>query len=198
MTATVSKGSAARPGPNQLVAIGDGSRKSGANGFGWFVVQVHPRKETFAKGRIEELGRDVFLPLKAARGSGTRRTVVGPLFPGYVFARLSERDGDLPRVRWAHGVRRLLGDGERPRAVPDWVVETIRSRTDTRGCLRPMARLKRGERVRIVEGPLAGLVGLLERPATTSEQRVWILVELFRRVTRVDLRLDDIGSVGAA
>jgi transcriptional antiterminator RfaH len=168
------------------------------SGLGWYVVQAHPRKEAFVRDRIEDLGREVFYPLLAERRLGRRRATVGPLFPGYLFARLNRSAGDLPRVRWMHGVNRILGEGCRARAIGDHVVHEIRSRTDGQGRVCLGIRLKRGERVRILNGPLAGLVGLLERPASSTEERVSVLVELFQRVTQVNLRTDEIGGVNAA
>jgi len=47
--------------------------------------------------------------------------------------------------------------------------------------------LRRGDRVRILDGPLAGLVGILDRPATTPMERVCVLLDVFNRATRVDL-----------
>jgi hypothetical protein len=41
--------------------------------------------------------------------------------------------------------------------------------------------------VRILDGPLSGLVGILERPAATPVERVCVLLEVFQRLTRVEL-----------
>jgi transcription elongation factor/antiterminator RfaH len=158
------------------------------NGLGWYVVQSQPRKETLVRDRLEEMGREVFLPMLRERRQGRRRTTTGPLFPGYLFARLSETHGDLPVVRWTHGVRRVLGDGERPTPVGDGVIELIRSRTGSSGSWKTDARLRRGDRVRILQGPLAGLIGVLERPAASAEERVTVLLSLFQRWTRVEIQ----------
>ncbi len=162
--------------------------------LGWYVIQTHPCKERFVRERIEDLGRDVFLPLAVERQRGRRRSSVGPLFPGYLFARLSEADGDLPRARWTHGVRRLLGDGGRPRPVCDAVVELLRARADRGGRVKLGLGLRRGDRVRIVDGPLAGLIGVLEQPVASPEQRVCVLLSLFHRLTRVEV---DVNAVRA-
>ncbi len=149
------------------------------------------------RGRIEDLGREVFLPILAERQRGRRRTTVGPLFPGYLFARLSIAAGDLTRVRWTHGVRRLLGDGEGPRPVDDLLVDMIRRRADATGRVRLGSGLRRGDRVRVVDGPLSGLVGILERAAATPGERVYVLLDVFQRLTRVELPAQAICSAGA-
>ncbi len=164
------------------------------SGFAWYVVESHPSREDFVRDRMEELGRDVFLPLVSERKPGRRTSTLGPLFPGYLFASLSETEGDLPRVRWMHGVRRILGNGERPAPVENEVVETIRARADRKGKVNLGIGLRRGDRVRILEGPLAGLIGVIAHPATRPEHRVWVLLELFKRATRVELRTSAVGS----
>jgi len=50
--------------------------------FEWYVIQANPRKEAFVRDRIEDLGREAFLPLIAERRRGRRRATVGPFFPG--------------------------------------------------------------------------------------------------------------------
>ncbi len=157
------------------------------NDLAWYVIQTHPHKEGFVRERVEDFNREVFLPLVREPVPGSRRARSAPLFPGYLFARLSVSSGDLPSIRWSPGVKRMLGDGQRPAPVADVVVECVRARTDRQGRIRVGRRLKPGSRVRIVEGPLAGVLGLLESPATGPDQRVSVLLEVFRRLTRVEV-----------
>ena len=126
-----------------------------------------------------------------------RRATIGPLFPGYLFARLSIEQGDLNRIRWTPGVRKLLGDSEGPSPIEDRVVDAIRMRADRTGRVRLGLGLRKGDRVRILDGPLSGLVGILERPALTAIERVCVLLAVFQRPTRVELPAQAICSAGA-
>jgi len=171
---------------------------SEAAGLEWFVVQAQPRKERFVRDRLSDLGRDAFLPLMAERRRGRRGVTVSPLFPGYLFARLSVAQGDVPRIRWMHGVRRLLGEGNRPLPVASEIVRVIRERTDATGRVRPAAPMGRGDRVRILEGPLRGLIGVLQRPASRPEERVCVLLDLFERETRVEVPAGTLGPMSGS
>ncbi len=162
----------------------------------WYVIQSNPRKETFVRGRIEDLGCEVFLPLMAERKPGRRRATLGPLFSAYLFARLSATD--LPRIRWTQGVRRILGNSQRPLPVEDAVVDVIRSRADRTGKVRLGLGLRRGDRVKILDGPFAGLTGMLELPAMSPGQRVNVLLEVFTRLTRVEMPADAIAGLAGA
>jgi transcription antitermination factor NusG len=139
------------------------------------------------ENRIRDLGREVFLPTVAERRPRRRRATIGPLFPSYVFARLASAEGDLARVRWTPGVRRVLGDGRGPQPVSDTLIAALRARADRTGRMRLGSGLRRGDRVRVLDGPLAGLIGLLERPAASPAERVCVLLDVFQRLTRVEL-----------
>lgn len=154
---------------------------------GWYVVQANPLKERFVRDRIADLGREVFLPLVSERRPGSRRSRLNPLFPGYLFANLDPREGDLASVRWLVGVRRVLGDRDRPRPLEGDVVEAIRARTDRSGRVRFGTQLRRGDKVRILDGPFAGFIGVLERVAHDPQQRVHVLLEMFHRLTCVEV-----------
>jgi transcription antitermination factor NusG len=157
------------------------------NDLGWYVVQAHPRKERFVRDRILEMDREAFLPLVAERTTPRRTQASASLFPGYLFARLSAGQGDFPRVRWARGVRRLLGHGDRPVPVDEKLIKILRNRVDRHGRMRMDRVLRGGARVRIVDGPFAGLVGVLDRRVASPEDRVHVLLDLFHRLTRVEL-----------
>jgi transcriptional antiterminator RfaH len=168
------------------------------SGRAWYVVQCHARREGFVRDQVLDLGNEVFLPmLDERRTAGRGRTAV-PLFPGYIFSRLSERAGDLARVRWTQGVRRILGSDGAPRPVDDNVVDALRSRADRRGCIRLRRRFRQGDRIRVVDGPLAGLIGVIERGESTPAQRICVLLDLFRRVTRVELPAAAVGSASVS
>lgn len=168
------------------------------SGLGWYVIHCHPRREAFVRDRVRDFGRDVFLPLISERRRKTRHRSLVPLFPGYIFSKLSEADGDLARVRWTHGVQRILGSDGLPSPIDERVVEALRERVDRTGRVKLRDRFRTGDRVRIWDGALAGLIGVIEREESTPTQRVWVLLELFHRLTRVELPSTDVCSVSGS
>src|SRR5581483_10603764 len=152
----------------------------------WYVVLVKPRREDFALAQLAQRDVVAYLPRLAYARRG--ETVVRPLFPGYLFARLAlERDG--ARVSWTPGVRRLVTfDGEAP-IVPDAAVEFLRSQAGRDGVIVVRPRpLPPGRRVRITSGPLAGLVGIIENPPD-ARGRVSVLLDILRQQTRVSVEI---------
>jgi transcriptional antiterminator RfaH len=150
----------------------------------WYVVATKLRRERFAVEQLAQRRVETFLPRLAIDRRGTR--VVRPLFPGYLFARL-----DLPtewsRVVWSPGVRRLVTfEGEAP-PVPPGAISYLRSQAGPDGVIVVRPRpLPVGHRVRVTNGPLAGLVGIIENPPD-ARGRVSVLMDILRTQTRVSI-----------
>jgi transcriptional antiterminator RfaH len=151
---------------------------------GWYVVCAKTRRERFAALSLARRGVPVFLPRLALRRRGT--SVIRPLFPGYLFARLVLPQ-EAGRVLWAPGVRRLVTfAGEAP-AMPDEAIAFLRAQADEAGVIAARPRpLPRGRRVRVTTGPLAGLVGIIENPPD-ARGRVSVLMDILRCQTPVSL-----------
>lgn len=145
----------------------------------WYVAMTVPHKERWATLQLRNQGYRSFLPLQlVTRRHGRQfRTELAPVFPRYVFVVL-----DVQRDRWRSvngtiGVRYLITDGERPLSVGAGVVETLVQSSDLRGALVfKTDRLAVGQTVRLLAGPLAGTLGILQH--LDSAGRVQLLLDL--------------------
>ncbi len=139
-----------------------------AGGPRWFAVHSLPHREAGAQQQLENQGFRTFLPrcLKARRHARKVENVLAPIFPRYLFVVL-----DLDRDRWrsvnsTFGVARLvMMAGDRPQPAPHGVVEALIALADGRDILRfdGGGRLAVGQNVRILAGPFAERIGLLQR-----------------------------------
>jgi transcriptional antiterminator RfaH len=157
------------------------------NRLPWFAVQTQPRRESAAEGTLRRLGIAVFLPRYRKRTilHGYRREVVGPLFPGYLFATFDPGEC-LRMVHYAHGVRAVVMFGGEPASVPVALLESIEARMqDGYVRLAPPA-LWAGQRVEIIDGPLAGMTGIFQANVRGAE-RVAILLDTLRYNARAVL-----------
>jgi len=131
----------------------------------WFLIHTRPRSEIKAQMHLGAQGFKTFLPqmLKTVRHARQLRTVRAAFFPRYLFVAL-----DLGRDRWlsikgTQGVSDLFTCDNRPVAVPRGIVEDLIARSADSNLLIPQEELEVGQRVRIISGPLTGLVGTLDR-----------------------------------
>lgn len=129
----------------------------------WYVVAAQPGRENIAELHLEKQGFAVWMPrqLRVVRHARRRHEKHVPFFPGYMFVSL-----DIARQRWRSvngtlGVRSLIMQGERPVPCPPGLVEGLQALTAEDGTFNAAAAMAPGDRVRIVSGPFAELVGTL-------------------------------------
>ena len=151
-----------------------------AGGSRWFAVHSLPHREAGVQHQLENQGFHTFLPrcLKTRRHARKVENVLAPIFPRYLFVVL-----DLARDRWRNvngtfGVARLVMTGDRPQSVPHGVIEGLIAMTDERGVLRfdEAGCFMVGQKVRILAGPFAEKIGLLQR--LDDNGRVRLLLDI--------------------
>ncbi len=143
----------------------------------WYVIYTKPAQEDTVTKRLQLANFEVLNPSVRRRRfyRGRLTQVEEKLFPCYIFSRFDpERDYRL--IKYTRGVRYIVGskDGV-PYRVDDTIIGSILSRmTDGFIDLSPKD-LKRGDRVVISDGAMAGFEGvfLCERP----RDRVLILLK---------------------
>ena len=128
---------------------------------------------------------ECFLPLyeSVRRWKDRRVRLQLPLFPGYVFVRLALRD--RLRVLEIPGVVRLVGFDGHPTPLPIEDIEAIRTCLARRQSHGATSVRERGQRVRLLSGPLEGLTGVVLRQKNRT--RFVISLELLMRSVAVEI-----------
>ena len=144
----------------------------------WYVIQTKPKKEEEATSYLATNGLEVFSPLTETFLQRSGRLTKGfkPLFPTYIFGRF-DVEQDYALVRWARGVKKILGSGAYPIPVSEEVVTLIKERTDDNGIVKKIHHFESNDFVRIKSGPLKDLLGVFERWVSDTE-RVRVLLNL--------------------
>ena len=161
----------------------------------WYVIQTKPKKEEEAKSYLSTKGVEIFNPLLESfvLRNGRMSKELKPLFPNYIFGRF-DLNQDFLLVRWARGVKKILGFGGSFTPVSEEVIELIKKRTDNNGIVRETYRFEPNDLVRIKAGPLKDLLGIFDRWVSDSE-RVRILLNLIGYQPAVELHYSMIGKV---
>ena len=145
----------------------------------WFAIRVRPRYEKQVAQSIESKGVETFLPLYLERRRWSDRTqeIHTPLFDGYVFCHINPAFR-LP-ILVTPGVIHFVGIGKTPVPVEDSEIAAIQTVVGSGSAVRSCPFLREGDRVRVDDGPLRNVEGILLRTGETDQ--VVLSVTLLQR-----------------
>ena len=153
----------------------------------WYSIYVQCRHEARVESALQKNGLEVFLPrvTTLSRRRDRKLLLKLPLFPGYIFVRTSLTASEYHNIIKAPGVVRLLGNGS-PIAVPEETIDSVKAIVDSDQPFYPWPYLKTGSLVRVLDGPLAGVVGIVIAQKD-KQRRLVVAVEMFLRSVAVEL-----------
>lgn len=103
-------------------------------GSRWFCAWVHEDEEHRAVQHLNRQAFQTYLPLHVER-----RSILLPLFPGYLFIRFDPDVDQWGKIRSTRGVGGLIRHGTtRPTAIQPGVIEDLIARTSPRGVVDDM------------------------------------------------------------
>jgi transcription antitermination factor NusG len=154
----------------------------------WYALRIKSRHEKIVASALFGKGYEVFLPLyrDRRRWSDRMKELELPLFPGYLFCRFDVMKR-LP-ILTTPGIVQLVGVGKTPLPVDDAEITAIQSIVISRLNAQPWPYLQVGQRVRIEQGPLTGLEGILI--ALKKTHRLVVSVTLLQRSVAVEVDHD--------
>ena len=165
----------------------------------WYAVVTKPRQEQIALENLERQGFECFLPMAVnpyQRRSKKHKQIIEPLFPRYLFLNAIAGTQNLAPVRSTLGVLSMVRFGTELAIVPETIIEAIQARIAPETGLisiKPV-KIKTGDKVRVFDGPLAGINGIVTE--RNSENRALILMELLGRPTNVEVDALNLQRVG--
>ncbi|MGA2421994.1 MAG: UpxY family transcription antiterminator [Candidatus Acidiferrum sp.] len=151
------------------------------NGLQWFAIQTRSRYEKRVTADLREKAVEAYLPVRSVehQWSDRRKVVDLPLFPGYVFVKIS---GDAPArvpVLQTDGVLGFLGVRGIGVPIPDEEMAAIQTVLREKIPVEPHPFVKVGEKVRICGGSLDGLEGLLA--GVEGKENLVVSIDLIER-----------------
>ncbi len=169
-------------------ALPAASANDGVGALPWYVVMTKARQEQLASDNLMRQGYAVYLPrLRILKRLARRQQArLEPLFPRYLFLQPGSKAHSIAPVRSTLGVSGIVRFGPAPAILC----------AQTLGCLRvfeaeqnaapdaAISPIRCGRRVRVADGPLQGMEGLV---SDVAQERVVILMNLLGHDTRVSV-----------
>jgi transcription antitermination factor NusG len=156
-----------------------------ADAASWFAVQVKTTHEKRVASLFDYKAYEWFLPLYACRRRWSDRIkqLELPLFPGYIFCRISACER-VPILK-TPSVLRIVGIGYEPTPIDDQEIAGIQRVVKSGFGISPHPFLRTGQRVRIESGSLYGLEGLIAD--VRKRDRLILSVNLLQRSIAVEI-----------
>ena len=131
----------------------------------WYVLHTRSRFEQVVFDGLQSKSLEAFLPKMTvmSKRRDRRKKIRVPLFPGYVFTRSDLNAHERIEIVKTIGVVRLVGNKDGPVPVPDEAINSLRIMVAGNNPVETGTRFKKGDRVMVVEGPFAGVVGAFVR-----------------------------------
>ena len=162
----------------------------------WYIIHCYSGYEQKVKSnleqRIDSMGMQEFIfqvvvPTveEIEIKEGKRRTVERCLYPGYIMVQMHLTDDSWYVVRNTPGVTGFVGMGNAPVPLRSEQVQNILRRMEA-AAPQVRATFKSGQKVRIIEGPVADFIGVVD-DIDEERTKVRVLVSFFGRETPVEL-----------
>lgn len=158
----------------------------------WFAAHTQAKSEEKAAQHLIRQGFGVYLPRYMKRRCHARKIdfIPAPLFPCYVFVAM-----DIAKARWRAisstvGISYLICNGNKPTAVPEILIDSIRAKEDEGGYVTvedTPASFQPGQSVGISSGPFQDLTGIFQ--TMTDNERVMVLLQILGRHVRAHVPL---------
>jgi transcription antitermination factor NusG len=157
-------------------------------GWQWVAAQTMARSEKKLGQFCQAEKIPVYLPVlvRVHRYGGRLRSFDSPLFTGYVFC-LEDKNYPERIKQSRHCVRVLRGIEQ---AVLVSQLRQVRRALETKAVGEVMPFLKKGRRVRIASGPMAGAEGIVEH--IKGKTRVVLAVDFIRQGLVVEIESRDL------
>jgi len=154
----------------------------------WYALQTRPKHEKMVSTLLGGKGYEQFLPLYQSwhRSAGRLRSVLLPLFPGYVFCRFDQLRR-LP-ILVTPGVFSIVSRGRTPEPIPEEEIAAIHTSCSSNLQVKPWPYLEQGDLVQVEFGPLQGVQGIFL--SEKSGGRLVLSVDMLRRSVAVEMDRD--------
>ncbi len=160
----------------------------------WFALTVKPQHERTVAEQLQVKSLEAYVPLYRSRRRWSDRikTLDLPLFPRYVFCRFDpERRAAVLKTA---GVLTIVGFNGKPCPVSDEEIDAVKTMVSSGMPIQVWPYVRTGQRVRIRQGAMAGLEGILVREK--AAYRIVVNVELLNRGVSVEIERDLVEPAG--
>ena len=158
----------------------------------WYVLHTKSRFENVVNDGLYKKSIDVFLPkiTVASRRKDRKKMIRVPLFPGYIFVKSDLSPNHHLEIVKTVGAVKLVGTKQGPVSVPEETIESLKIMVNAEQAVSTGYHFQKGDRVMVIDGPFAGVIGTFERYG--SEGRIVVYIEALGQFAAVEVDIDQV------
>jgi transcriptional antiterminator NusG len=175
-------------------------------GMRWFIAKTmtgqenkvqRALKDRVVNFKMTEFFAEILVPEETVvtNAGGKKRTLKKKLFPGYILLRMNMNDRSWHLVNDTDKITGFVGGtAEKPAPITDEEAAYMtRQGEDSFAKPRTSIDFAEGESVKVIEGPFASFVGVIE--AVSDKGKIRVNVSIFGRPTPVELDFTQVEKV---
>ena len=148
----------------------------------WLVAVTRPNFERKASQHLSQQGFEFYLP--KILNKKTQREIL--LFPRYIFILAQDA---WHKIFYTRGISRVLLSDEKPAMLPEKEIQRIRG-LEKNGFVQWPNQFRAGQKVRIIDGCMQGLVGLYQGMSRKDRESV-----LLSSLGLIDIRVGNLAAI---
>ena len=158
----------------------------------WYVLHTKSRFENVVYDGLFKKDLEVYLPkIKVRSKRRDRRMMIEvPLFPGYIFVKTDLNPYRHLDIVKTTGAVRLIGTKDGPVPVAEATIASLKIMVSSDQPITTGNRLRKGDRVMVLNGPFAGVTGTFVR--YRGKGRVLVNIEALGQYAGVDVDENDV------
>ncbi len=162
----------------------------------WYAIHTKAYAEQQAASELHRHGIETYVPEVNRKADKASKRAVKRIafFPGYLFMNVDLKATGASKWRWASGVRHIVSHGETPVVIPNEIIGFIRRQLAEHEAAEALARpqrFKKGDYVRIADGPFGDMLAIFDGPISASE-RVTVFMDFLGRLSRIRVDVDSL------
>jgi len=152
----------------------------------WYALYTKPKHEFKAEIQLGEMGIECYLPkiTQIKQWSDRKKKVIEPLFKSYIFIHVDNSERYI--AVQAKSIVKIVNFHGTPATLPDWQIENLQKMLATNPDAFVSELIKIGTSVKIIEGPFAGVEGILAAYGN-NESVLGVNIDMLQRSVMVYL-----------
>ncbi len=161
--------------------------------YGWYAIWTKARHEFKVEECLKNKGYEVFLPtiLKPSIRKDRRKILKVPMFPSYIFVETNLVKETYIDIVKTQGIVNVLGWKEnRAPSIPTEQINSLKILVNEEIPIKTHPFLKVGNYVKVVRGPLKGVIGMIK--GFKGKRRLIVQVDLLKRAVACEISAEDV------